>query len=174
MASPCNISTIPYPVLPGASFLSGIAVTALNYTASCIEPLNQGPSINITSLDFCNVTLPYTHPGENDTINVKIYLPLPSSWNGRFMGTGGDGFNAGGIETYMTPPVSEGYVAAGTDASHYVDNDDITSTEFYATNWAQVSPGIVNHYLDQKELLFPDDVKVYGKVWKSAGERTGV
>ncbi|TGO48954.1 hypothetical protein BOTNAR_0452g00080 [Botryotinia narcissicola] len=147
MASPCNISAIPYPVLPGASFLSGTAVAVLNYTASSIEPLNQGPSINITSLDFCNVTLTYTHPGENDTINVKIYLPSSSSWNGRFMGTGGGGFNAGGIDTYMTPPVSEGYVAAGTDAGHYVDNDDITSTEFYATNWAQVSPGNVNHYL---------------------------
>ncbi|KAM0132016.1 hypothetical protein ACHAO1_006985 [Botrytis cinerea] len=146
MASPCNISTIPYPDLPGASFLSGTAIPVLNYTAT-VAPLNQASTVNITSLDFCNVTLTYTHPGQNDTINVKIYLPSSSSsWNGRFMGTGGSGFDTGGLDSYMMTPVSEGYVAAGTDGGHYVDNNQ---SAFYATNWAQVSPGNVNLYLLQ-------------------------
>lgn len=145
MASPCNISTIPYPDLPGASFLSGTAIPVLNYTAT-VAPLNQASNVNITSLDFCNVTLTYTHPGQNDTINVKIYLPSSSSsWNGRFMGTGGGGFDTGGLDGSMMTPVSEGYVAAGTDGGHYVDGP----SALYATNWAQVSPGNVNLYLLQ-------------------------
>ncbi|KAF7939337.1 uncharacterized protein EAE97_007417 [Botrytis byssoidea] len=150
MASPCNISTIPYPDLPGASFLSGTAVPVLNYTGS-ITPLNQAILANITSLDFCNVTLTYTHPGQNDTINVKIYLPSSSSssWNGRFMATGGSGFDTGYYETYMIPPVADGYVTAGTDGGHFVDNDDVDTTAFYTSNWAQVSPGNVNLYLLQ-------------------------
>lgn len=164
MASPCNISSIPYPDLPGASFLSGTAVPVLNYTGS-ILPLNQATTINITSLEFCNVTLTYTHPGQNDTVNVKIYLPFSSSsWNGRFMGTGGGGFNTGGIDAYMTPPVSEGYVAAGTDGGHYVDNDDPNTTGFYATNWAQVSPGNVNSYLLQDfAAVCLNDMTIIGK-----------
>ncbi|KAF7935123.1 uncharacterized protein EAE98_003168 [Botrytis deweyae] len=163
MASPCNISAIPYPDLPGASFLSGTALPVLNYTAS-ILPLNQGSAVNITSLDFCNVTLTYTHPGQNDTINVKIFLPSSSSWNGRFMGTGGGGFDTGAIDTSMTPPVSEGYVAAGTDGGHYVGNDITNPTAFYASDWAHVSPGNVNLYLLQDfASVALNDMTIIGK-----------
>ncbi|KAF7885979.1 uncharacterized protein EAF02_004488 [Botrytis sinoallii] len=163
MTSPCNISAIPYPDLPGASFLSGTAVPVLNYTAS-ILPLNQGSAVNITSLDFCNVTLTYTHPGQNDTINVKIFLPSSSSWNGRFMGTGGGGFDTGAIDTSMTPPVSEGYVAAGTDGGHCVGNDITNPTAFYASDWAHVSPGNVNLYLLQDfASVALNDMTIIGK-----------
>ncbi|KAF7956234.1 hypothetical protein EAE96_005154 [Botrytis aclada] len=163
MASPCNISAIPYPDLPGASFLSGSAVPVRNYTGSML-PLNQAAITNITSLDFCNVTLTYTHPGQNDTINVKIYLPSSSSWNGRFMATGGSGFNTGYIEAYLIPPVVDGYVTAGTDGGHYVDNEDPNTTGFYATNWAQVSPGNVNSYLLQDfAAVSLKDMTIIGK-----------
>ena len=45
-------------------------------------------------LDFCNVTVTYTHPGTNDSINVYVWLPL-TGWNERFLGQGGSGWAAG-------------------------------------------------------------------------------
>lgn len=146
MANPCSISTFPYPDLPGASFLSGTAVPITNFSIATIQN-DSHLAANITSLDFCNVTLTYTHPGQNDTLNVKIYLPSSSTWNGRFLGTGGGGYATGGFDSSLTYPVSEGYVAAGTDGGHYTD--DSPAAVLSAQNWALVSPGNVNLYLLQ-------------------------
>ncbi|KAF2167969.1 hypothetical protein M409DRAFT_65997 [Zasmidium cellare ATCC 36951] len=46
------------------------------------------------AIDFCNVTVTYTHPGTKDKINVNVWLPL-DGWNGKFMGMSGGGFLAG-------------------------------------------------------------------------------
>lgn len=46
------------------------------------------------AIDFCNVTLTYTHPGLGDSVNVYVWLPL-ENWNGNFFGQGGGGWAAG-------------------------------------------------------------------------------
>ncbi|PYH45467.1 tannase and feruloyl esterase [Aspergillus saccharolyticus JOP 1030-1] len=44
-------------------------------------------------LDNCNVNITLTHPGENDTVLVEVWLPLDAKdWNGRFLATGGVAF----------------------------------------------------------------------------------
>ena len=45
------------------------------------------------AIDFCNVTITYTHLGLNDEVNVYVWLPL-QGWNERFIGVGGLGFAA--------------------------------------------------------------------------------
>ncbi|EJT76743.1 hypothetical protein GGTG_06659 [Gaeumannomyces tritici R3-111a-1] len=76
--------------------------------------------LNISRLDFCNVTVSYTHPGQNDEIHVETWLPTPEKWNGRFKGTGGGGWNAGrtlGLNVmFMMPAIDEGFAATATDA----------------------------------------------------------
>lgn len=46
-------------------------------------------------ISFCNVTLAYTHPGQGDSVNVYLWLPL-KGWNGNLLAMGGGGFAAGG------------------------------------------------------------------------------
>ncbi|KLU92702.1 hypothetical protein MAPG_11689 [Magnaporthiopsis poae ATCC 64411] len=76
--------------------------------------------LNITGLDFCNVTVSYTHPGQNDEIHVETWLPTPEKWNGRFKGNGGGGWVAGrspDLNTmFMMPAINEGFATAATDA----------------------------------------------------------
>ncbi|EDN93401.1 hypothetical protein SS1G_09267 [Sclerotinia sclerotiorum 1980 UF-70] len=103
----------------------------------------------LTSLNFCNITLTYTHPGQNDTINVKIFLPTPENWNGRFIGTGGSAFATGGFDYSLTVPVSQGYAAAGTDGGHHSDDIGIGTPEFPIESWALLPSGNLNLYLLQ-------------------------
>ncbi|KAH8816966.1 feruloyl esterase B precursor [Xylogone sp. PMI_703] len=139
---PCD-DNIPFPDLPGAQILSIKAFPVTNY------------SNNITGLDFCNVTVTYTHPGEGDNINA--YYWLPPNWNGRFMGNGGGGFATGAIEATLALAAVRGYSAGGTDGGHI--NDTLN-----AEPWADVSPGNVNLYLLQDfASVALNDMTIIGK-----------
>jgi hypothetical protein len=62
-ASACSASTIPYPVLYGAEFLSLEANLVTNYSKYVnIGYYSNHGSVNVTDANFCNVTLSYTHP----------------------------------------------------------------------------------------------------------------
>lgn len=120
-ASKCAASSLPTPSIFGASVLT------LDATESVLES---------TTVEFCNVTLTYTHPGQNDLI--KVWLGLPSTWNGRFQGVGGGGWVTG-FPSEMVPAISQGYAAVSTDGGH----DGLgQATEAWALN----SPGNVNLY----------------------------
>lgn len=54
---------------------------------------NNG-AVHVTDANFCNVTISYTHPGQNDTIHVQVWLP-EDSWNRRMQGIGCGGWAAG-------------------------------------------------------------------------------
>ena len=97
-------------------------------------------------LDFCNVTLTYTHPGLGDNVNVFIWLPL-KNWNGNFLGQGGGGW-AAGTEGALAPAVSSGYAGANTDTGHTFFGD-IYEIGMSAKSWALTSPGNVNWVLLQ-------------------------
>jgi hypothetical protein len=93
-------------------------------------------------LDFCNVTITYTHPGWNDEVHVYVWLPLEErDWNGRFLGAGGGGWMAGG-EGGLAPAVGMGYAAAMTDAGHA----SVGAGMGAATDgsWLLHEPGVVN------------------------------
>ena len=68
-----------------------------------------------TPISFYNVTLTYTHPGQNDLI--KVWLGLPSAWNERFQGVGGGGWVTRS-PSKMVPAISQGYAAVSTDGGH--------------------------------------------------------
>lgn len=143
-AGSCSPAAIAYPTLFGAEFLSLEANLVSNFSQSVHIGLyvNHG-SVAVESLDFCNVTLSYTHPGENDTINVQVWMPT-DTWNGRLQMIGGAGWQAG-LHTAglmgMSAAAGEGYATFGTDAG--------LGTDVYPTNWGLVSEGNVNLYLLQ-------------------------
>lgn len=139
-ASMCAPETIPYPTLFGAEFFSLNASLVSNYSRYVREGYypNHGAK-NVTNVSFCNVTLVYTHPGQNDIVNVEAWLPL-DTWNGRMQAVGGGGWAAGMFElSYMemAGAVGDGYVTITTDGGH-------TSAD--PRDWALVSPGNINLY----------------------------
>ncbi|KAH7089730.1 Tannase/feruloyl esterase [Paraphoma chrysanthemicola] len=138
----CDANTLPTLELFGASILSINAVQVSN------SPLSNPPT------SFCNVTITYTHPGQNDTINTGIWLP--NEWNGRFQGVGGGGWVAGLIPQQVILAVAKGYAAVSTDGGH-----DATAT---TASWGLVSPGNINWYqLQDFSATALNDMTVLGK-----------
>jgi hypothetical protein len=151
----CTAASIPYPELFGAEILSLSASTVTNYSTSLFQIDSHFP-LNVTGLDVCNVSIQYTHPGQNDNINVQVWLPL-RQWNGRFMGTGGGGYATELGFLSLPYATSLGYSAVATDGGHQ-------SVPFDATAWALSSPGNVNWALLQDfAAVALDDAATIGK-----------
>ena len=157
----CTAAAIPSPELFGAEIISTSASPVTNCSLSGVQ-LDQQFPINVTGLDFCNVSIQYTHPGQNDHINVQVWLPL-SRWNGRFMGTGGAGYATGLGEHTLASAVSLGYSAVATDGGH------ASLAVFDAATWALSSPGNVNWVLLQDYAAVAlDDAATIGKAVTAA------
>ncbi|KAK4222595.1 tannase and feruloyl esterase-domain-containing protein [Podospora fimiseda] len=146
LASSCVPSTFS-PELFGGSILS-ISASVVTNTSFEIpgEFRFTQPSVNLTAdAVYCNVTVNYTHPGQNDSIIVETWLPIESpSWNGRLQTIGGGGWQAGRFWlTYvgMQGALADGYVTVTTDAGLGQAEE--------ASPWALLSPGNVNFYAIQ-------------------------
>jgi feruloyl esterase len=159
LTSACHPAAIPYPSLYGAEFLSLETTLVANYSQTVYPGAyaNHG-SVTVTNVSFCNVTLTYTHPGQNDNINVQVWLPA-ENWNGRLQAMGGGGWQAGlnyPALMGMAGAVGEGYSTVSTDAGLGSSDDPV--------DWALLSPGNVNLYLLQDlASVSLNDMAVIGK-----------
>ncbi|KFY36320.1 hypothetical protein V494_05116 [Pseudogymnoascus sp. VKM F-4513 (FW-928)] len=139
----CAPSTFTFPNLFGAQILSINAnlVTNFSETVKDLYYFNH-PTTVVENATFCNVTVSYTHPGQEDYINVAAWLPV-NTWNERLQAVGGGGWVAGGPNfflstTSMAGAIGSGYATITTDAGLGAEND--------ASSWALLSPGNVNLY----------------------------
>jgi feruloyl esterase len=108
MATPCtNLQSV---ALEHTTITSAID----NTTGVFVVP-NSSPPQTITGLPaFCRVTATLT-PTSDSSIKIEAWLP-ESGWNGRFLGTGGGGFQ--GVITY-------GELASGLRAGFAATNSDL-------------------------------------------------
>lgn len=122
-----------------AEIISLEAVPIANYTVSAPSTLRlTQPSIEKDNVSFCNITVTYTHPGQNDSIGVETWLPL--DWNERLQAVGGGGWVAGRfIVSYknMEGAVADGYATVTTDAGIGATAD---------LSWGLLSEGNVDLY----------------------------
>lgn len=158
-SSACSNATLSYPVLPGGEILSLEANLVSNYSKSIhIGYYANHGGVDIVDTTFCNVTLSYTHPGENDNVQVQVFLPQ-DTWTGRIQAIGGAGWQAGLHEAGiygMLAAMGEGYAALGTNAG--------LGSEVTPENWALISPGNVNLYLYQNlQTVSLNDAAIIGK-----------
>lgn len=91
-AQNCTKDAWHYPDVFGAEFTGLDANIVRNWTLNVTSP--EGKLIPSDGLSFCNVTVVYHHPGQDDNTNVQVWLPL-EGWNERFIGVGGGGFASG-------------------------------------------------------------------------------
>ncbi|USW58935.1 Putative tannase/feruloyl esterase, alpha/Beta hydrolase [Septoria linicola] len=94
-----------------------------------------------TPLNFCNVTIIYTHPGVDDRVRISIWLPL-----NEMTGMAASWDKAAGVEGALAPAVAMGYAGANTDAGHSNDGD-LFRTALDSTWWGLKSHGNVHHEL---------------------------
>lgn len=136
----CAPSAIATPIVFGAEILSLSASPVVNFSYNVPAEYNYNHyGISVTNASFCNLTVTYTHPGQNDLITVETWLPL-KNWNERLQATGGGGWQAGRFVLspfFMTGAIGEGFSAGTTDAG--LGNDSPTS-------WALKSDGNVDLY----------------------------
>jgi feruloyl esterase len=85
--------------------------SAADNTAGVFTPAGSTPITGLPA--FCRVTATLT-PASDSSIQVEMWLP-ETGWNGRFLGTGGGGFQ--GIINYaeLTAGLQAGFAVANTD-----------------------------------------------------------
>jgi hypothetical protein len=137
----CNTSAVPYPAVFGVEIIELSANLVQNFSNNAYSQLYYNhPSVSVRNVDFCNITVTYTHPGHNDKINVETWLPM-KTWNGRLQAIGGGGWVAGRFpltDIGMAGAVGEGYVATTSDSG--------IGSSYSPDPWALTSPGNVNLY----------------------------
>ncbi|THC95199.1 hypothetical protein EYZ11_005315 [Aspergillus tanneri] len=150
----CSSSVISSPTLPEAEILSLSAAPVTNYVGDNF------------SIDFCNVTISYTHPGWNDTIHVTIWLPL-QNWNGRLQGSGGGRYATRPIDSILAAAVAANYSVVATDGGHRVNNTNAESwfhESRSSKSWSLNALNEVNLYLLQDfASVALNDASVVGK-----------
>jgi hypothetical protein len=155
----CTAATFGTPTLYGGEILSVLASLVSNYSRNVPEAYNfNHPGIDVRNASFCNVTVTYTHPGQNDNINVEAWLPI-DNWNGRFQAIGGGGWVAGRFiltDFGMSGAIGEGYATITTDAGLGIAMDP--------SPWALLSPGNLDLYaLQNLGSVSLNDMAVLGK-----------
>ena len=104
MATPCtNLQSLQ---LQHATITSAADNTTGVFTAPGSSPITGLPP-------FCRVTATLT-PSSDSSIKIEVWLP-ESGWNGRFLGTGGGGFQ--GVFTYseLAAGISAGFASTNSD-----------------------------------------------------------
>ena len=110
----CDASKLSGPVIDDVKILSLSAISRKNYATPALDNL---PSI--TGLEFCEVNIHLTHPGADDDVLVRVWLPTThNDWNGRFQVTGGGGFATSMGFVGLAPALKQGYAAVSTDGGH--------------------------------------------------------
>ncbi|XDG03902.1 hypothetical protein ABKA04_003517 [Annulohypoxylon sp. FPYF3050] len=135
----CIPGTFSSISLFGAEILNVEASTVTNYNFDIPTGWRYSqPAIDVQNATFCNVTVTYTHPNQNDSIVTETWLPV-ESWNGRLQSIGGGGWVAGRFYlTYagMAGAIHDGYATATTDGGVGLASSPLP--------WGLNSPGNLN------------------------------
>jgi hypothetical protein len=136
---PCTSYKLPKISIPNAKVLTSQSQVYKNFS---IGPIQGELPTAITNLAFCEVNVTLTHTNATDAVLVQVWLPSPHNWNGRLTATGGVGWAAGEGATALAPFVSQGFVAASTDAGLPGGGNPYTPAA-----WALEADGSINEQL---------------------------
>ncbi|KAH8587947.1 Tannase/feruloyl esterase [Bisporella sp. PMI_857] len=100
-------------------------------------------NVNVVNTTFCNVTATYTHPGQNDTVRVQVWMP--TQWNGRMMGHEGSGEIAGLFDIGFGATTAAAQVSPGNVNLYLLQNLASVSLE----DATMIAKSFTNNYYSQ-------------------------
>lgn len=106
-ASPCT--SLQSLVLPQATINSATD----NPSGTFVVPGSNPPQTFAGLPAFCRVTATLT-PSSDSAIKIELWLP-ETTWNGRFLGTGGGGFQGIINYTELAAGIQAGFAATNSD-----------------------------------------------------------
>ncbi|KAJ5570587.1 uncharacterized protein N7459_010017 [Penicillium hispanicum] len=139
-----------------SSFLSSAIELPGNAQLLHLSAASAHTISNNATVNFCNVTVTYTHASGNDTIRIFVNFPR-DNWNGRFQGVGGSGWATCSGLSALLSPVANGYSAGCTDGGHGL---------YFASSasWAGLPNGKLNlHLFEDFASVALNDLAVVGK-----------
>lgn len=164
----CEATAFAHPDVFGTRVVSLSAAPVVNDSLAFEEGDVPGiptlPGAKVDGLDYCNVSITYTHPGLNDSINVMIWLPLKSHWNRRFMGIGGGGFNTGYSADFSFPysGIGANFSTMWTNGGHEYPSRSNPWPD--PAPWGLASPGVVDfNALSNFASLALHEATLFGK-----------
>ncbi|THY86584.1 tannase and feruloyl esterase [Aureobasidium pullulans] len=139
--SSCVPNSFSFPTIPGAELINITAHDVLNHTQTSLLPGTE--ATKPSTIDFCNITITYTHTSHNETISISLWTPLTtSSWNDRILALGGGGYAASFDSLYLAAAVAKGFAAVATNSGH-----PSGMTSAFSTSWALDADGNSNTHL---------------------------
>ncbi|HEY6515712.1 MAG TPA: tannase/feruloyl esterase family alpha/beta hydrolase [Steroidobacteraceae bacterium] len=130
LASVSTARAVDCESLMGRKAASGVVVKAQHIAVG--EKIGAGPLPWTAPLAFCRLQARLT-PAAGSDIQLEVWLPDASGWNGKLLGTGNGGYAGTFILPYfeMFPALKGGYAAAGTDMGHESPFPTITARWAY-------------------------------------------
>ncbi len=116
LADVCTVSNVQAS-LPANGTLLGISFNTNSVTANAVYNSSSQSSANAPAsvIDYCNVTLSYSHNGLEDNVNLQYWFPAPDSYEKRYLATGGEGFSINSGSQGFAGGVMYGAVTGATD-----------------------------------------------------------
>ncbi|KAL3431262.1 tannase and feruloyl esterase [Aspergillus tetrazonus] len=103
--------------LPADTVYPGITISRSYIQANPVYNLSTAGSaiFPTTTIDYCNVTLAYSHNGRGDNVQVRFWLPRPDLFEKRYLSTGGADYYINQGVQQLPGGVMYGAVSGSTD-----------------------------------------------------------
>ncbi|KAK5114331.1 hypothetical protein LTR62_002583 [Meristemomyces frigidus] len=136
----CRARDQPAIDVPNTKIVDLKATEHRDYTNWSPSPIvgteNTITTVEHLALDFCNLTVTYVHPGQDQRINVYILLPF-DIWNGRYLALEG-GICAAALSNMLVSGAAGGYAVSGTDA-RLIGSAEEVEMDMASTLWRTAS-----------------------------------
>lgn len=141
-ATLADICTVAYvqAFLPSNGTLLGISLDSTSVNANPVYNASNkaGDFFPAANYNYCNVSLSYSHSGDNDVVNLQFWLPALEDFKNRYLSTGGGGYAINSGSGSLPGGVMYGAVAGATDGGFGSFNTQLDSVVLKANgtmNW---------------------------------------
>ncbi|KAL3475526.1 tannase [Aspergillus californicus] len=104
-------------VLPSSDTIDSLLIDSSSITTNTVynSSIPESNFYPAATIDYCNVTLAYSHPGKDDRVLLEFWFPAPNKFQNRWLSTGGGGYAINSGEESLPGGVQYGAASGITD-----------------------------------------------------------